>query len=200
MLEQQTQLKPRAKKAPSVDAFGRITFTPKAKSYRPVSADIVGKQVDIITCLNTSETEQIKRNGHNAKQLITRVYSMKTNGRHGRLLGHGSRFRLRDVSPELWSEGRDIVLRDNSKIPHAWLRGIVVEVLENEDYQRHHALLNEFRSNDRIVYDPYISDSFRALSKGSYLTQEATGKKFYGCSEVYCFESGIIGKNIISGI
>jgi hypothetical protein len=60
---------------PSCDEQGRITYTPTVKGYRPATEELIGKRVDIITDLNTSEVMRIKRDGHNAKQLITRVYS-----------------------------------------------------------------------------------------------------------------------------
>lgn len=57
--------------SPSVDSFGRITFVPTVKNYRPATEELIGKKVDIITDLNTSEVMRIKRNGRNAKQLIS---------------------------------------------------------------------------------------------------------------------------------
>ena len=154
--------------SPSVDNVGRITYIPKAKGYKAAQDNLIGSRVQIITCLNTSETIQFKRNGHNAKKLITRVYSLKSNGRSGKLLGHASRFILSDVKPVIWQEGQNIVRLKHSKTPHAWLSGVVSEILDPLDYMRHHEVLSH-SSGQYVAYDPYKSDNFVWLINSSFI-------------------------------
>lgn len=179
---------------PSCDALGRITYTPTVKGYRPATESLLGLRCDLITCLNTSEVMRIKRNRRIAKQLITRVYSLKSNGKSGKLLGHASRFVLRDVTPVLWAEGRAEVLAKHSITPHAWLRGTLVELLSNDDFERHHALTREFSEGYNIAYNPYLDSKFRCLKNQKYITDLNQGAEFMSAKEVYCFEDGIVAK------
>ncbi|KZX85600.1 hypothetical protein A3715_17055 [Oleiphilus sp. HI0009] len=178
--------------APSVDNLGRITYIPNTKSYKPATSELIGKQVDIITCLNNSEVLIIQSNGKKAKQLITRYYSMKSNGKSGKLLGHAPRFTLENVTPVLWESGRQEVLRKQSKTPHAWLRGVVSEILDVNDYQRHFELIEEMKGGVNVAYNPYLDATFRAVKGAKYITASNQGAQFIKANKVYCFEDGIL--------
>jgi hypothetical protein len=100
---------------------------------------------------------------------------------------------LENVSPVIWKQGRAQVLQTQSKVPHAWLRGVVKEVLELDDYQRHNDLLEEFSTGYQIAYNPYIDGSFRSIKGQTYITHSEQGARFIRANRAYLYESGIRG-------
>lgn len=94
----------------------------------------------------------------------------------------------------MWEKGRQQVLMTNAKTPHSWLRGTIVEILNNDDYARHNELTREFTSGFNLAYNPYLDGSFRCLKNQKYITDSGQGAEFMTAKEIYCFEDGILAK------
>lgn len=189
----------------SVDEMGRVTYVYQGKrKFLPATESILGSSVRLITDLNVSESLNLKTpDGRRYKKLKTRIYSLHDIKKKC-LVGHATRFVVKDVDVDINHKLRLKVFKERSKTPHAFLTGELIEIVSNDDYMRHFSIMRDMVSAGavHIAYDPYKAETFcvtgtqKSMCNNediiATLPRVETIRQKSLLPKIYCFEDGIL--------
>jgi len=172
-------------------------FEPTHSSYNALSTSDIGFATRLLVDLNISDSEVLFENGRKRKRHRSRIYSLKhsVNSRW-KLKGHAHRCVLDDVGFIVSETKRQQVISSQSKVPHAFITGMVTRIVEPWNLIDHNYMLRSFIEKGAIfiAYDPYLTAGFvstgvRPGLEGIDIDALPILEK---CKSVYCYESAVL--------
>ncbi|WP_196160854.1 hypothetical protein [Reinekea sp. G2M2-21] len=130
-------------------------------------------------------------------RLISRVYSVKDKrqSKSWRLAGHSSRLLMSNVQFPVSEAGRQAVLRDQSKTPHAYIDGTVEEHAISDE--SHTEIIQDMvrAGGVYVAYDPYKVEKF-CVTDSEHLPMDPADceslQRINAASRIYAYEHGAI--------
>jgi len=166
-----------------------INYRPTHKSYTPyTNTGVVAK---VLTDVNVSETHKV--NGRN--ELINRFYSLKNkDGSKWLLAGHTPRFVMTNATFAVSQATRSKVVAANSKLPHAYMTGLITDVLPIDNDDQHNATIADMQARGAVFigYNPYKINAFVVTPSKNLPADCSQLQALTTASELYAFEDGIL--------
>lgn len=172
-------------------------FEPTHSSYSALTTSDIGFTTRLLVDLNISDSVVVFENGRKRKRHRSRVYSLKhsVNGRW-KLKGHAHRCVLDGVGFIVSETKRQQVISSQSKVPHAFITGMVSRIIEPWNVNDHNTMLRTFIEQDAVflAYNPYLTAGFvstgvRPGLEGIDIDALPILEK---CKSVYCYESAVL--------
>lgn len=172
-------------------------FEPTHSSYSALTPSDCGFATRLLVDLNISDSEVVIENGRKRKRHRSRIYSLKhsVNGRW-KLKGHAHRCVLDGVGFIVSETKRQQVISSQSKVPHAFITGMVSTIIEPWNVNEHNIMLRSFIEKGAIflAYNPYLTAGF--VSTGARPGLEGIDIDalpiLEKCRTVYCYESAVL--------
>ena len=152
-----------------------------------------GYKARIIVDLHISDTF---RAPNGALKLISRVYSVKDKetSKSWKLRGHAPRLLIENVKFNVSQAGRNQVLKNGAKTPHAYIDGTVTNHNDIRPNGNHEQIIADMLKAGAVYisYDPYKVEEF-VVCDGEHLPAQCDDlERVYSAKKVYAYESGCL--------